>query len=96
MSVLFLLDEDVTVSISGTTYVTCAGTVRAPHGAGVRRRVAVFMDNDPTRPLATTESSKPLGVFSVQVPALPETGLTIVTTGEAGENSVIYSHCREF
>ena len=84
------------VSCSGNTYVTCGGTVRAPHGAGVQRIVTVFMDNNLNTVLGKTVSELPLGTFSLPIVALPATGLTVVTTGESGENSVIHSHCREF
>jgi len=96
MAELENIDNDIISDCTGDTYVTCAGTVRAPHGAGVSRKVAVFMDNNPTYLIGITASVLPLGTFSVSVIALPSTGLTVVTIGEVGENSVINSHCREF
>jgi len=79
---------------SGNTYVTCAGTVRAPHGAGVARKVEVFHDTC-TTPLNSTISTVPLGTFTMQVPGLPTTHFTVIAHGVDGENSVIYSHCQD-
>jgi len=92
----FDASNQVTLDCSSNTYVTCAGTVRAPHGAGVQRKLGIFMDNNLTYQIGSTESVLPLGTFSTQVIALPYTGLTVIALGEPGENSVIHSHCREF
>ena len=96
MADFFDASDQITLDCSSNTYVTCAGTVHAPHGAGVQRKISIFMDNNLTYQIGSADSVLPLGTFSTQVIALPYTGLTVVALGEPGENSVIYSHCREF
>lgn len=81
------------LNVSTDNYITCAGTVRAPHGAAIRRRVVAYLDNDPTRILAQTESTLPTATFSMQLPGFDWTEYTIVVKGERGENDEVVANC---
>jgi hypothetical protein len=98
MSAFFIIPEDANGSAQfvANTTVLCGGYVRAPHGAGLHRKVVVFLDNDPDNILGKTESTEPTGIFSIAVSGLPTTSYTVIAIGNTGEQSVIYSQCREF
>jgi len=98
MSSFFVLSDDACGSAQAVanTTVLCGGNVRAPHGVGLRRKVVAFLDNDPDNILGKTESTEPNGFFSMSLPGLSTTRYTVIAIGEPGEQSVVYSQCREF
>lgn len=98
MPVFFVIPEDANGSpqfVANTT-VLCGGNVRAPHGVGLRRKVVAFLDNDPDNILGKTDSTEPNGFFSMALPGFPATKYTVIAIGSPGEQSVVYSQCREF
>jgi len=98
MPAFFIIPEDANGSAQfvANTTVLCGGYVRAPHGVGLYRKVVVFLDNDPDNILGKTESTESTGAFSIVVPGLPSTRYTVIAIGNTGEQSVIYSQCREY
>jgi hypothetical protein len=86
-----------TVSDIGTfhgpdLYVNCAGTVRAPHGAGIQRKIIVTPDNNPYEILTVAESSIPTGSFSFQILGHETAEFTVIVKGEYGENDSVYAN----
>jgi hypothetical protein len=93
VSLVAVVDHIVFGITGANSTVTCAGTVKAPHGAGLVRTVAVYQDNDPTTAIATTVSSEPLGVFSLTLNGHDQSEFTVVAKGVRGENDAIVANC---
>lgn len=97
MAAFSLIDAISVPQVVANTTVTCAGDIKAPNGAAIRRKVLVFLDNNMTAPVATTESVLPSGTFSVVVNGLPMTRFTVIAkAAKEDENDVIYAHSRVF
>ncbi len=95
MATIQIVDMGYNTAISPDVTRTVAGYIRAPNGAGLRRKVYVFSAYNMTAPLAVTESNS-LGAFSVQAMGHPTTELLVLAVGELGENASVYSHTRSF
>lgn len=98
MSELFLipLDSHPKANLRANVTVLCGGNVRTSGGTGLHRRVVAFLDNNLGTVLGETESTESNGLFSMALPGFPTTRYTVIAIGSTGEQSVIYSQCREF
>jgi hypothetical protein len=92
---IYIADGLFNTSISPNTYVTVAGVVRAPNGAGLKRKVYIFQTHNLNTPVAVVESDA-LGAFSTQVMGHSTTEFTVIADGELGENTAVYGHSRVF
>lgn len=92
MSTFFEIDDNA-ADISPALYVTCAGTVKAPHGAGIVRLVVAYRDGDPTVVVGFTRSTLPNGDFSMLLPGHDTAEFTVIAKGERGENDTVYGNC---
>ena len=80
--------------LAGNVTVTCSGTVKAPHGAALRRRIYIYRDQDhQSSYVATTVSDPTTGNFSVQVPGHAASEFTVICKGDIGENDEIVANC---
>jgi len=91
MASIAIENKDYQWVVSNKT-VTCAGTVKAPHGASIVRKVVAFADNNPNVVLAITESARTYGTFSMTLSGHNTTEFTIVAKGEYGENDSVYAN----
>lgn len=87
-----LVPDNVDWHIFGS-YVTCSGTVKAPHGAAIQRKVVVYFDNNPYEVVGISESSPITGEFSITLDGHAGQEFTVIAKGEYGENDEIVSNC---
>lgn len=89
-----ITNSDLLSFFTAPTTVTCAGTVKAPHGAALRRRIYIYRDQDHQSSYVATTVSDPItGTFSVQVPGHAASEFTVICKGDIGENDSIVANC---
>lgn len=95
MAVFWIFENfDTSSFCTADVTVTCSGTVKAPHGAALRRRIYIYRDGDhQSLYVATTVSDPVTGNFSVQVPGHAASEFTVLCKGDIGENDVVVSNC---